>query len=81
MDQVKKFQPNSLDHSKDAKEDSNYYENLIIKNYFQSIEDIANKIDSTDEILNPFSLKEIFHMHGLNMRFEWIVYSKLRNPK
>ena len=65
----------------DKTTEGNFYENLIINHYSQSIEEITLKIDSTDEIVNPSALKELFHKYGLNMRFEWIVYSKLRNAK
>ena len=66
---------------KAAENDINFHENQLISNYSISIEELATKIDSTDEVLNPSALKEHFHKQGLNMRFEWIVYSKLKTTK
>lgn len=76
-----KFKKTEISKLQEKKNEEFYYENLIVKNYYQSIDEITVKIDTTDEILNPFALKEIFHANGLNMRFEWIVYSKLRNSR
>jgi hypothetical protein len=61
--------------------EKNFHDNQLITNFSVGIEEATNKIDTTDEILNPSALKELLHKHGLNMRFEWIVYSKLKTTK
>lgn len=35
-------------------------------------------MDTTDTVYNVQSLKDLFHRKGLNLRFEWILLSKLR---
>lgn len=47
----------------------------------QGIKEIVKKLEFSDEINNPFALKELFHRYGVNMRFEWVVYCKLKNSK
>lgn len=53
-----------------------FYTNLA-----KSIEAIVEVLENTDTILNFVSLKELFHRKGVNMRYEWIVYSKIQNPR
>ena len=46
-----------------------------------NLEHIAQIIDTTDSICNIHSLKDLFHRKGLNLRFEWILLSKLRQNR
>ena len=43
-----------------------------------SVEQVASVIEQSDNIYNQQSLKELFHRKGLNLRFEWVVLTKLR---
>jgi hypothetical protein len=44
-----------------------------------TIEQVAKIIENTDTIQNIQSLKDLLHRKGLNLRFEWILLSKLKS--
>lgn len=59
---------------KDEKRFIDYFTSCVCK----SIEQVSSYLDSTDKLYNFNTLKEAFHKRGLNMRFEWIVFAKIR---
>lgn len=44
----------------------------------KSIGQVCSYLENTDKIHNFNTLKEVFHKKGVNMRFEWIVFAKIR---
>ena len=61
--------------------DEKMIQDYFISNIGRSIDSIVDKLENSDVILNFASLKELFHRKGVNMRFEWIVYARLRREK
>ena len=58
----------------------NHGYNFSIENIFmETIQQIANIIEHTDTITNIQSLKELFARKGLNLRFQWILLTKLKS--
>lgn len=53
----------------------------FLSNVSRSVDSIVSHLETTDAIYNFASLKELFHRKGLNMRFEWIVYAKLKRER
>lgn len=51
--------------------------NILRKN----IKECMNTLETSEDIWNINSLKELIHRKGLNYRHEWIIYSKCRNEK
>jgi alpha-tubulin suppressor-like RCC1 family protein len=51
--------------------------NVLRKN----IRDCMGILETSEDICNVNSLKELLHRKGLNYRHEWIIYSKCRNEK
>jgi len=47
----------------------------------KSLDDVFEILEKTDQIFNFRGLKDLFHKKGLNMRFEWIIYLRLKNPR
>lgn len=47
--------------------------------FSSTIDQVAKIIENTDTIQNIQSLKDLLHRKGLNLRFEWILLSKLKN--
>lgn len=54
------------------------YSTNIESLYSASIDQVVKIIESSDNIYNSASLKELFHRKGLNLRFQWVVLTKLR---
>ena len=54
------------------------YSTNIESLFAASVEQVASVIEQSDNIYNQQSLKELFHRKGLNLRFEWVVLTKLR---
>lgn len=44
-----------------------------------SVINIAKIIENTDTICNVQSLKELFSRKGLNLRFQWLLLTKLKS--
>ena len=51
-----------------------YYQGSLCK----SINQVCNYLENTDKIHNFNTLKDVFHKKGVNMRFEWVVFAKIR---
>ena len=47
--------------------------------FVQTVDQVSRIIETTDTIQNIQSLKDLLHRKGLNLRFEWILLSKLQN--
>jgi len=47
----------------------------------KSLDEVVDILEKTDQVFNSRGLKDLFHKKGLNMRFEWIVYMRLRSPR
>ena len=67
-------------------ESKGYREERFTPEYYftnlnKSIESIIEQLDNTDYISNFAGLKELFHRKGVNMRFEWIVWIKLKTQR
>lgn len=43
-----------------------------------SVDQVVKIIESSDNIYNVDTLKELLHRKGLNMRFLWVILTKLR---
>lgn len=54
------------------------YSTNLEQMFAASIESVAQTLESSDKYQNNLSFKELMHRKGLNMRFSWIVLSKLR---
>lgn len=61
--------------------DEKMIQDYFISNITRSIDSIVDQLENSDAILNFASLKELFHKKGVNMRFEWIVYARLKREK
>ena len=55
------------------------------KELFLKISENLNKciniLENSNNILNSHSLKEFLHQNGISLRFIWILFIKIRNPK
>ena len=51
---------------------------LILK---KNLKDCMITLETSEDIINSNSLKELIHRKGLNYRHEWIIYSRCRNEK
>ena len=47
--------------------------------FMESIQQVVEIIENSDTISNIQSLKELFGRKGLNLRFQWILLSKLKS--
>jgi len=70
----------SFRQERDLREERILHEHFLI-NLNRSIETIIDQLDNTDAIVNFAGLKELFHRKGVNMRFEWIVYIKVKSQR
>lgn len=46
-----------------------------------SLHHVAKVLENTDTVNNLKSLKELMHRKGLNLRFEWLLLTKLRHSQ
>lgn len=47
--------------------------------FAQALDSVANILENSDTIFNINSLKELMHRKGLNLRFEWLLLSKVKS--
>ena len=71
---------NSFKYEKGVREERAAQE-FFLQNVGRSLEYVINQLETTDTVMNFEALKELFHKKGLNMRFEWIVYLKVKNKR
>ena len=74
------FLKNSFKFDKNSKEEK------IVQEYFnmnigKSLESIIDQLENSDYIINFASLRDLFHRKGVNMRFEWVVFAKLKRQR
>ena len=72
---------NSFRHDNKGYKEDRFTQEYFLTNLNKSIESIIDQLDNTDYICNFQGLKELFHRKGVNMRFEWIVWIKLKTQR
>jgi hypothetical protein len=58
---------------------SKSYSCSIEQIYMQAVHQVARVLEDTDSIFSIQALKELLHRKGLNLRFEWMLLSKVKS--
>jgi alpha-tubulin suppressor-like RCC1 family protein len=62
------------------KDDRKFME-YFLPSLSKSLEYVIEQLEAADSTINFAGMKDLFHSKGVNMRYEWIVYSKLTRAK